>query len=69
MPRIRFLEKEAQGFLILAARGPGWEHADGTISVSRTLLDAVNEVFVKEGVTYEVVNTAAPLLQERHMAS
>lgn len=66
MPRIRFLEKGAEGFLILATRGPGWEYPDGTISVSQTLLDVVKGVFEKEGVKYEVVvNAAAPLSRER----
>jgi hypothetical protein len=66
MPRIRFLEKAAEGFLILATRGAGWESADGTISVPQSLLDSVRDLFDKEGVKYElVVHTAAPLPRER----
>lgn len=64
MPRIRFLEKGAEGFLILASRGPGREYADGTLSVSQALLDAVADLLDKKGVRYEVVHAAAPLSQE-----
>jgi hypothetical protein len=66
MPRIRFVEKGDIGFLILATRGPGSEYADGTIVVSQPLLNAVKEIFEREGVKYEVVgNSAAPLPWEK----
>ncbi|MBI1925889.1 hypothetical protein HYR99_16765 [Candidatus Poribacteria bacterium] len=56
MPRIRFLEKEGEGFLILATRGPGYGYPDGTIFVSQTLLDTVKDRLEQAGVKYEVVN-------------
>jgi hypothetical protein len=56
MPRIRFLEKEAKGFLILATRGSGYGYKDGTLVVSQGLLDAVQTLFTQAGVRYEVVN-------------
>jgi hypothetical protein len=66
MPRIRFVEKGAEGFLIIATRGPGREYADGTISIPQHLLDAVQHLLDEEGVRYEIVaNTMAPLPQER----
>jgi len=58
MPLIRFTEKEAEGFVILATHGEGRAYRGGLMTVSSALLQQVEPLFAERGVRYEILNSA-----------
>lgn len=55
VPLIRFTNKEAEGFVLLASRGEVRGYPGKLYSVSPLLLDSVQGLFRRAGITYELV--------------